>query len=61
LNTGYKPVCNAIVKKYDEETDKYEVACRYPDPNKTEMLIVPQERLMIPLEFEKSILPNNLF
>ena len=46
LNTEYKPVCSAIVQQYDEETGKYEVAYHYPDPNKTETLSVPQERLM---------------
>jgi len=46
LNTEYKPVCSAIVQQYDEETGKYEVAYQYPDPDKTETLRVPQERLM---------------
>jgi hypothetical protein len=48
LNTEYKPVCNAIVKNYDNETGKYEVAYQYPDPNITETLFVPQERLTLP-------------
>lgn len=49
LNTEYKPVCNAVVITYHEETGKYEVAYQYPDPNKTETLTVPQERLTLPL------------
>jgi hypothetical protein len=50
LNTENKPVCNAIVKKYDDETGKYEVAYNYPDINNTETITVPQERLTVPAE-----------
>ena len=50
LNTQYKPVCNAIVKNYDDETGKYEVAYNYPDINNTETITVPQERLTVPAE-----------
>jgi hypothetical protein len=46
LNTEYKPVCSAVITKYDDDTGKYEVAYQYPDPTKTETLAVPQERLM---------------
>jgi hypothetical protein len=61
LNTEYKPVCNAVINDYDDETGKYEVANQYPDPDRTEMLTVPQERLTLPLEFEKNITPENSF
>ena len=47
LNTEFKPVCHATVVHYDAESGKYEVRYHYPDPDNTDTINVPQERLML--------------
>ena len=48
LDTYYKPAGTAVVVKYQEHSDKYEVDFMYPGNNKVDQIYVPEERLMLP-------------
>ena len=51
LDTEYKPAGNAIVCKYEENSDKYEVEFKYPDSDATNNILLPEERLILPVDF----------
>ncbi len=48
LDTEYKPAGTAVICKYEEASDKYEVAFKYPDTERTDNIFVPEERLILP-------------
>lgn len=48
LDTYYKPAGTAVVVKYQEYSDKYEVDFRYPGNDTVDQISVPEERLMLP-------------
>ena len=50
LDTEYKPAGTAVVCKYEEVIDRYEVEFKYPDTDKTDNIFVPEERLILPME-----------
>mgnify|MGYP003529132672 CR=1 FL=1 len=47
LDTEYKPAGSAVIRKYEEDSNKYEVAFIYPGNNQPDNISVPEERLMI--------------
>jgi len=60
LDTYYKPAGTAVIVKYQEYSDKYEVDFMYPGNDKVDQIYVPEERLMLPVSdvdyFNSSIL-----
>ena len=50
LDTEYKPAGTAVICKYEEASDRYEVEFKYPDNNETDNIFVPEERLILPVE-----------
>ncbi len=50
LDTEYKPAGTAVVCRYEEASDKYEVAFKYPDNDTTDNIFVPEERLILSTE-----------
>lgn len=52
LDTEYKPAGNAVVKGYEEYSNKYEVEFVYPDGEMADRLTVPEERLILSQEFQ---------
>jgi len=50
LDTEYKPAGTAVICKYEEASDKYEVAFKYPDNDRADNIFVPEERLILPVE-----------
>jgi hypothetical protein len=48
LDTYFKPAGTAVVIKYQEYSDKYEVDFRYPGNDTVDQISVPEERLMLP-------------
>lgn len=50
LDTEYKPAGKAVICKYEEASDRYEVEFKYPDNNETDNIFVPEERLILPVE-----------
>ncbi len=49
LDTYFKPAGNAIVIKYQEFSDKYEVGFQYPGNDSVDQISVPEERLILPV------------
>lgn len=47
LDTEYKPAGSAVICKYEETSDKYEVSYKYPDSDATNNIFVPEERLVL--------------
>jgi len=47
LDTEYKPAGNAIICRYEEDSNKYEVEFTYPGHEKADNIVVPEERLVI--------------
>jgi hypothetical protein len=47
LDTEYKPAGSAVICKYEEDSNKYEVEFVYPGNNKADNITVPEERLVI--------------
>jgi hypothetical protein len=47
LDTEYKPAGSAVVCKYEETSDKYEVEFKYPDSDATNNIFLPEERLIL--------------
>jgi hypothetical protein len=46
LDTEFKPAGCAVVCKYEEHIDKYEVSFVYPHKTAADSIIVPEERLI---------------
>ena len=46
LDTEFKPAGNAIVCKYEEQIDKYEVSFIYPHKTAADHILVSVERLI---------------
>lgn len=53
LDTYFKPAGSAVVIRYEEMTNKYEVNFRYPGNKNTDQIYIPAERLVLPVEKEK--------
>ncbi len=47
LDTEYKPAGNAVICRYEESSNKYEVEFMYPGSQKADNISVPEERLVI--------------
>lgn len=47
LDTEFKPAGAAIVRRYEENSNKYEVEFTYPDRNTVDNISVPEERLIL--------------
>jgi hypothetical protein len=47
LDTDYKPAGSAVIIKYEESSNKYEVGFKYPDNETTDLISVPEERLIL--------------
>jgi hypothetical protein len=50
LDTEFKPAGSAVICKYEETSNKYEVEFTYPGNQKADNIFVPQERLVLPNE-----------
>jgi hypothetical protein len=48
LDTYFKPAGTAVVVKYQEFSDKYDVDFKYPGNDTVDQISVPEERLMLP-------------
>ena len=46
LNTEYKPVGNAVICNYEENSNKYEVDFTYPGCDWADKIKVPEDRLL---------------
>jgi hypothetical protein len=46
LDTEFKPAGNAVVCKYEEHIDKYEVSFIYPHKTAADHIVVSEERLI---------------
>ena len=46
LDTEFKPAGNAIVLKYEENSNKYEVDYKYPGHDQSDLISLPEERLI---------------
>jgi hypothetical protein len=46
LDTEFKPAGNAVVCKYEEQIDKYEVSFIYPHKTAADQILVSVERLI---------------
>ncbi|MEO6668460.1 MAG: hypothetical protein ABIN36_03220 [Ferruginibacter sp.] len=51
LDTEFKPAGSAIIRGYEETSNKYEVEFTYPDRQTVDNITVPEERLIILSEF----------
>jgi hypothetical protein len=48
LDTYFKPAGTAVVVKYQEYSDKYDVDFKYPGNDTVDQISVPEERLRLP-------------
>jgi hypothetical protein len=46
LDTEYKPVGSAVIRHFEQLSQKYEVDFIYPDKEKADKISVPEERLI---------------
>lgn len=51
LDTEFKPAGSAVIRRYEEKSNKYEVEFIYPDRRTVDNISVPEERLIIFSEF----------
>ncbi len=51
LDTEFKPAGSAVIRGYEETSNKYEVEFTYPDRQTVDNISVPEERLILPAEF----------
>lgn len=47
LDTAFKPAGSAVVCKYEEHIDKYEVSFVYPHKTYADIILVSEDRLLI--------------
>ena len=51
LDTEFKPAGSAVVRGYEETSNKYEVEFTYPGRQTFDQIVVPGERLVLMSEF----------
>ncbi|MEO8772162.1 MAG: hypothetical protein ABI402_18830 [Ferruginibacter sp.] len=51
LDTEFKPAGSAVIRGYEETSNKYEVEFTYPDRQTVDNISVPEERLILLTEF----------
>jgi hypothetical protein len=51
LDTFFKPAGSAVVIKYQENSDKYEVGFKYPGNDTVDQISVPEERLILSTDY----------
>lgn len=51
LDTEFKPAGSAVIRGYEETSNKYEVEFTYPDRQTVDNISVPEERLILLAEF----------
>jgi hypothetical protein len=51
LDTEFKPAGSAVIRGYEETSNKYEVEFTYPDRQTVDNISVPEERLVLLTEF----------
>ena len=51
LDTEFKPAGSAVIRGYEEISNKYEVEFTYPDRQTVDNISVPEERLILLSEF----------
>jgi hypothetical protein len=51
LDTFFKPAGSAVVIKYQENSDKYEVGFKYPGTDTVDQISVPEERLILSTDY----------
>ena len=51
LDTEFKPAGSAVIRGYEENSNKYEVEFIYPDRQTVDNISVPEERLLVFPEF----------
>ncbi|MEO7524539.1 MAG: hypothetical protein ABIT58_10615 [Ferruginibacter sp.] len=52
LDTEFKPAGSAVIRRYEETSNKYEVEFTYPDRRTVDNISVPEERLILLSEFQ---------
>jgi len=50
LDTEYKPAGIAVICKYEELSNRYEVVFKYPDNKEADKILIPEERLLLRVE-----------
>ncbi len=53
LDTEFKPAGSAVIRFYEESSNKYEVEFTYPDRQTVDNISVPEERLILPEFFNQ--------
>lgn len=51
LDTEFKPAGSAVIRGYEETSNKYEVEFTYPDRQTVDNISVPEERLILLSDF----------
>ncbi|MEO7766501.1 MAG: hypothetical protein ABIS01_03710 [Ferruginibacter sp.] len=52
LNTEYKPAGHAVICRYEQNSNKYEVDFIYPNKQKADKISVPEDRLRLLPDFD---------